>query len=686
MLTPITPMGRPPPHVHSHPPRPIKSSTPIPQTPPLANSTTYGTPPLGNSTTSGNGLTPPLGNSTTSGSSNNSGTSLNGPASARAFGPSSNSVANSANARDSNLIAASNSHANNSSATTPQTPPLANSTAYGSSFSLSGARDSQHSHVINSNPSGSRDSQNPHAINSNPSVSSFNQSHLSTFGHIVNSSRHHPKTVNEHEELVESTGEQMNTEFEHLKSSGGNLVQPAELSDEKTNENQTNAPSAVCRSETKDFNRGKINEETGFPDSNINSARLEPKSPENNHVFQENSPHNRENSNLNSNNNKENIKERLPYKRESSNHSSSQKTVNNDVLPTVKQPTVPRDLANNINQFNDTHSRRQLNSCQSRATEVLVAVHRSSTRTMAESRGKGNARMRTDEERLVRDSQELKREDEGHEIGGKDENVGEMKIMEGTNDERVRSNEETCGKNDGTGGENYETRGIFNSSRENISSEEESLCSTPGQNSSTDMETMESGVSIVGSNTKLPNNINRRGNTKISQNIETFSQNIRNCDNSNGNGCKTVQAPILETEIDTFDSTRTIDARVSNQNIDTRVSNQNFDSRVSNLTVANDNARNNMDVNRNNVEKIDELSVKTDAANRNTTIDSSIFLDNRGNGSQWSTLDYSGSISNNDLEESTSVMVDSQCEDRSSSNVPQAPSKQRLYQEMCTEL
>uniref|UniRef100_A0A8D9B5Y7 Uncharacterized protein n=1 Tax=Cacopsylla melanoneura TaxID=428564 RepID=A0A8D9B5Y7_9HEMI len=657
MLTPITPMGRPPPHVHSHPPRPIKSSTPIPQTPPLANSTTYGTPPLGNSTTSGNGLTPPLTNS------NHSGTSLNGPASARAFGPSSNSVANSANARDSNLIAASNSHANNSSATTPQTPPLANSTAYGSSFSLSGARDSQ----------------NPHAINSNPSVSSFNQSHLSTFGHIVNSSRHHPKTVNEHEELVHSTGEQMNTEFEHLKSSAGNVAQPAELSDEKTNEKQTSAPSSACRSETKnDFNGCKINEETGFPDSNINSARLEPKSPENNHVFQENSPHNRENSNLNSNNNKENIKERLPYKRESSNHSSSQKTVNNDVLPTVKQPTVPRDLANNINQFNDTHSRRQLNSCQSRTTEDPVAVHRSSTRTTTESRGKGNARMRTDEERLVRDSQELKREDEGHEIGGKDENVGEMKIMEGTNGDPVRSNEETCGKNDGTGGENYETRGIFNSSRENISSEEESLCSTPGQNSSTDMETMESGVSIVGSNTKLPNNINRRGNTKISQNIETFSQNIRNCDNSNGNGCKTVQAPILETEIDTFDS-RTIDARVSNQNIDTRVSNQNFDSRVSNLTVANDNARNNMDVNRNNVEKID-------AANRNTTIDSSIFLDNRGNGSQWSTLDYSGSISNNDLEESTSVMVDSQCEDRSSSNVPQAPSKQRLYQEMCTEL
>ncbi|KAL1449199.1 hypothetical protein WDU94_000418 [Cyamophila willieti] len=591
LATMLTPMGRPPPHVHSHPPRPIKSSTPIPQTPPLANSTTY------------------------AGTSMNS--SVNG---VKEFSNRSNSWTNSARIFQ---------------------------------------------------PSAQ------HAIN--PSANSFNQSNLSTFNPLANSSIHSHSSSNnpnENDELTggkrlapvnenESTGEQLNEEIEQVKSSGGKMVQPDEINDGNSNQN------------------GNI-EETGSPDSNIHNGN------ENLDVNRENSTTNGVNSTQNRKNSTTNGVNSTQNREMS--YQSSQKTVNNtfstgkhlttDVMNTssslkhntnddkdikhtnvndedINSDTINKSkhaLPNNINKYTESNSRRQLSSSQSRATPDLVGVHRSSIKT-------GDAKLRTDEN-VVEGRDFVRNENEGK----SDRNVRTNEESRGENDGNVLKNEEVRGNFCTNVRKNEEIRGNYyrtsenNSSRGNISSEEELLSTTPELNSSSDMETMESGGSIVAaSNSKLPYNINERGNNNVfSPNIQHFSQNMKNSDNINGNECE--QDPILETEIDTF-HTRTIDRQVSRQNID--------------------NAPKQIDMNRNNVEKIDE-SGKINAGNRNTTIDSSIFLDNR---SQWSTLDYSGSISNNDLEESTSLTVDSQCEDPGSNTVPTHPSsKQRLYQEMCTEL
>ncbi|KAI5709087.1 hypothetical protein M8J76_009878 [Diaphorina citri] len=258
---------------------------------------------------------------------------------------------------------------------------------------------------------------------------------------------------------------------------------------------------------------------------------------------------------------------------------------------------------------------------------------------------------------------------------------------------------------------------------------------------STAMDTMESGESneeSCVSGAQLPNNINERVNTyKNSNGNADRNSNDRNIDrnsndrnadrNSNRNSDRNsndrnadrnsndkntdrksdrnARPPPLETTID-----RVIDMQpISNRNIDSNplpVLETTIDRPVDNQSISNRNINHgtaSMDLNRNNLSTIDEFENfgpsgagfvgskfetfgPSTAGFGESTVDNSIYRNN--DNERWSTFDYSGSISNNNLEESVAT-ANSQLSGSGSSpgsGKSNVVAKNKRYHEMCTEL
>lgn len=179
-------------------------------------------------------------------------------------------------------------------------------------------------------------------------------------------------------------------------------------------------------------------------------------------------------------------------------------------------------------------------------------------------------------------------------------------------------------------------------------------------------ETMESGASIeehcYQSPAKLPNNINE-GAQENHQPEKSISSDGRE---------KSISA-------------QTIDNCVTSK--------RNFDTY---RTHTGEIGMNRTDLNRNDLSNIPVFEKSefgnADSTNRNTniesTVDNSMYLDNR-NGTDWSKFDYSGSISNNNIDEMSDAVSVSQPRGLGSSpggGGNQLMSKNHLYHEMCTEL
>lgn len=249
---------------------------------------------------------------------------------------------------------------------------------------------------------------------------------------------------------------------------------------------------------------------------------------------------------------------------------------------------------------------------------------------------------------------------------------------------------------------------------------------------STAIDTMESGESneeSCVSGAQLPNNINERVNTyKNSNGNADRNSNDRNIDrnsndrnadrNSNRNSDRisndrntdrksdrNARPPPLETTID-----RVIDMQpISNRNIDSNplpVLETTIDRPVDNQSISNRNINHgtaSMDLNRNNLSTIDEFENfgpsgagfvgskfetfgPSTAGFGESTVDNSIYRNN--DNERWSTFDYSGSISNNNLEESVAT-ANSQLSGSGSSpgsGKSNVVAKNKRYHEMCTEL
>lgn len=193
------------------------------------------------------------------------------------------------------------------------------------------------------------------------------------------------------------------------------------------------------------------------------------------------------------------------------------------------------------------------------------------------------------------------------------------------------------------------------------SSESTDFQSTNCNVSSTAFETMESGASIEENSSlspaKLPNNINERAQQ------DQLEQSNSHCRQES-------------MSVEFHGSFVTSDRNTSDT------------SRV----CARKNGLNHTDLNRNDISNIPviEKSNIGHSINRNTNIDGSMFLDNR-TGTDWSKFDYSGSISNNNIDETNGAVSTLASQTRglgsnTGSGGNQLMSKNHLYHEMCTEL